>query len=444
MDGTTPVRRGWRPRCAGRQRLCPTLVTIARHTRHPAARTRAAILKRGRTDHRACTPRKNFTADRNQRAALLERPRESEVAAPSAGTSPAGPAIAYTGGIVQISLTQFTRPRGRRLRYFALAAAALAASAYWIHRCSRNVEADYPPQGRLIEVDGVRLHVVIRGSGDPLVLLHGNGSNVLDLELSGLLDRAAERYRVIAFDRPGFGYSARPHDRPWTAHAQAELLHKALRQLGITRPIVAAHSSGTQVALELALNHPRDVRSLVLLSGYYYPSPRADALLMSVPALPLIGALLRHTLSPWLARLLWPLQTRVLFSPAPVASSFRAYPPWMSLRPNALRAAAAEYALAIVTAAKLRGRYSRLEMPVVVLAGADDRFIAPGWNSVRLHQEIAGSELTLVPGAGHMVHHSVPEEVMTAIDAAAAAPIGRSQQSTRLREQSGEAIVPAP
>ena len=335
-----------------------------------------------------------------------------------------GPAFACRIGIVRTdTFTGFAHKQARGPRPWLLAIAALAASAYLIRRCSRKVEADYPPLGRLIEVDGVRLHVVMRGTGTPLLLLHGNGSNVLDLELSGLIDRAAERYQVIALDRPGFGFSSRPYDRPWTARAQAELVHKALQKLGIARPIVAAHSSGTQVALELALEYPSDVRSLVLLSGYYYPSPRADALLMSLPALPLFGALLRHTISPWLARLLWPLQAKILFSPAQVASSFRAYPPWMSLRPIALRAAAAECTQAIATAAKLRGRYTRLEVPVVILAGADDRFIAPGWNSVQLHQEIAGSDLTLVPGAGHMVHHTVPEEVMTAIDAAAAAPV---------------------
>jgi len=342
------------------------------------------------------------------------------------------------------TFTQFARKPEGALWPWLLATAALAASAYAIYRRSRKIEADYPPLGRLIEVEGVRLHVVMRGAGPPLLLLHGNGSNVLDLELSGLIERAAEHYQVIALDRPGFGYSARPYDRPWTARAQAELVHRLLQQLGIARPIVAAHSSGTQVALELALLYPTDARSLVLLSGYYYPSPRADALLMSLPALPLIGALLRHTISPWLGRLLWPLQARILFKPAPVANSFRAYPPWMSLRPTALRAAAAEFAQAIITAAKLRGRYARIEMPVVILAGADDRFISPGWNSVRLHHEIVGSELTLVPGAGHMVHHTVPEEVMTAIDAAAAAPLEGVPQTSAVRGSAYDAALQAP
>ena len=298
----------------------------------------------------------------------------------------------------------------------------LALSALAIRVKTRAVEAEYPPSGQFIDVDGVRLHVVIRGSGDPLVLLHGNGSSVLDFECAGLIDRAAERYRVIAFDRPGFGYSERPRTKIWTPDAQARLLHKALRELGVERPIVAAHSMGTQVALALALQSPDHVRSLALLSGYYYPSPRVDAVLGSAPALPIVGDLLRTTLSPWLGRLLWPAMTRLLFAPSPVSESFRAYPPWMSLRPSVLRASAAEMILAVAAATTLRKRYRALRVPVVIMAGTDDRYVDTGWNSLRLHGDLPGSELTLAPGAGHMVHHIVPEEVMAAIDAAAAAP----------------------
>jgi pimeloyl-ACP methyl ester carboxylesterase len=301
-------------------------------------------------------------------------------------------------------------------------AAGLALSALAIRLKTRAVEAEYPPLGQFIDVDGVRLHVVVRGEGEPLVLLHGNGSNVLDLECAGLIDRAAERYRVIALDRPGFGYSERPRSTIWTADAQARLIQKALKQLGIERPIVAAHSMGTQVALALAMQFPDDVKSLALLSGYYFPSLRVDAVVNSPPALPIVGDLLRLTISPWLGRVAWPLMVRRLFAPSQITPSFRAYPVWMSLRPTALRAAAAEMLLAITGAAALAKRYRGLKVPVVIMAGTDDRYVDAGWNSVRLHGEIEGSELTLAPGAGHMVHHIVPEEVMAAIDAAAAAP----------------------
>jgi alpha-beta hydrolase superfamily lysophospholipase len=63
-------------------------------------------------------------------------------------------------------------------------------------------------------------------------------------------------------------------------------------------------------------------------------------------------------------------------------------------------------------------------VPVVILAGTDDRYVDTERNSVRLHRELPGSALTLTPGAGHMIHHIAPEEVMAAIDAAAAAPGG--------------------
>jgi pimeloyl-ACP methyl ester carboxylesterase len=316
-------------------------------------------------------------------------------------------------------------PAARRHSGWWWLAFGLALSALAIRAKTRAVEAEYPPLGQFIEVDGVRLHYVVRGEGEPLLLLHGNGSSVLDLECAGLIDRAAERYRVIAFDRPGFGYSDRPRTRAWTPDAQARLIRAALRQLAVERPIVAAHSMGTQVALALATLFPDDVKSLALLSGYYFPSFRVDALVNSMPALPIVGDVLRYTVSPWVSRLVWPLMVRRLFAPSPVPPSFRAYPVWMSLRPTTLRAAAAEMVLAIAGAAALAKRYGGLEVPVVILAGTDDRYVDPGWNSVRLHGEVSGSELTLAPGAGHMVHHIVPEEVMAAIDAAAAAPAKR-------------------
>lgn len=319
---------------------------------------------------------------------------------------------------------------GGRGRGWLWAAAALALAAVAVQQRSRAVERAYPPLGRFIEVDGVRLHYVERGRGAPLLLLHGNGSNLLELELSGWLDRAARDYRVIAFDRPGFGYSTRPRGLPWSPARQARLIGRALETLGVEQALVAGHSLGTQVAIELALQCPSQVRALVLASGYYYPTPRIDALLLSPPALPLVGDVMRHTLSPWLSRLIWPVQTRMIFGPAPTSAGFRSYPPWMSLRPMQLRAQAAEMLHAVATAAKLQSRYEEVQVPVSLLAGTDDRFIRTAAQSVRLHRALPGSTLTLVPGAGHMTHHVALEELMTAIDAAAAverahaAPVG--------------------
>ena len=180
----------------------------------------------------------------------------------------------------------------------------LAASAILNRVLAKMAERRNPPTGRFITVDGVRLHYVERGTGRPLVLLHGNGSMIQDFESSGLVDLAAKKYRVIAFDRPGFGHSNRPRGTVWTPQAQADLLNAALIKMGVSQPLVLGHSWGTLVAVALALKHPRNIRALILASGYYYPTVRADVLVLSPPALPLVGDVLSHTISPILGRLL--------------------------------------------------------------------------------------------------------------------------------------------
>jgi pimeloyl-ACP methyl ester carboxylesterase len=308
-------------------------------------------------------------------------------------------------------------------RPFAIAAAAIGAltlaAAYNRHRAD-EAERDNPPAGRFVEVNGVRLHYVERGAGEPLVLLHGNGSMVQDFESSGLLAMAAKKYRVIAFDRPGFGYSERPRSTVWTPQAQADLIHAALAKLGVARAIVLGHSWGASVAVALAQKHPQAVASLVLASGYYYPSARADVVFASGPAVPVVGDLMRYTLAPLLGRAMWPIVLRKIFGPAPTPRKFAGFPKEMALRPSQIRATAAESALMIPNAVAMQGDYADLKMPVVIISGDDDRLIDID-QSARLHEEIAQSSFHRVRGAGHMVHQTAPAAMMAAIDEAAAA-----------------------
>lgn len=308
-------------------------------------------------------------------------------------------------------------PRGRGRWLAGLAVAGLAASALVNHRLARRAERRNPPMGRFLHVDGVRLHYLDRGEGPPLVLLHGNGSMIQDFACSGLVDLAARRHRVIVFDRPGYGHSTRPRDRIWSPEAQADLLAAALQRLSLSGAVVLGHSWGASVAVALASRHPRMVRGLVLASGYYFPTGRFDMVLLSGPALPLLGDVARHTIAPLASRLLWPLLLRKIFGPAPVPPKFRAFPREMAVRPSQIRAEAAESALLIPFAAAASKDYAALAMPVAIVTGAGDRLIDPDRQSRRLHRAIAGSSLHPVPGCGHMVHQSAPRAVMAAIDA---------------------------
>lgn len=308
----------------------------------------------------------------------------------------------------------------------ALVVAGLAAAALYVNVKTRAAEAENPPKGKFIDVDGVRLHYVDQGVGEPLVLLHGNGITASDFEASGLLGRAAERYRVIAFDRPGFGYSERPRTKIWTPEAQARLLHKALGLLGIENPVVVGHSWGTLVALAMGLEFKGEVRGLVLMSGYYYPSVRVDVAVLSQPAIPIYGDLMRYTVSPLISRAIWPLMVKQIFSPAKVPDSFKRLPVWMMLRPSQLRASGAESALMIPAAMRLHKRYGELTIPVQIMAGDGDKLISPEANAERLMNDLADSNMKYEPEQGHMLHYAHVDDIMDAIDKVRATPVRRT------------------
>jgi pimeloyl-ACP methyl ester carboxylesterase len=307
--------------------------------------------------------------------------------------------------------------------WIGVAALSIAALATANALLARRSEARHPPDGRFLKVDGLRLHYREAGRGPAIVLLHGNGVSSEDFLVSGLMGRLARVGRVIAFDRPGFGYSDRPRERDWAPPRQAELFWKALGQLGIEQPILVGHSWGAFVASEMALSIPTSVAGLVLISGYYRPTARVDALLMAGPSLPLVGDVLRYTLSPLAGRLMAPAILRHLFAPAPVTDRFeRLYPVSQSLRPSQLRASAAEAGMIMPAAAELAPRLPGLPTRTLIIAGAQDRLLDTDHQSGWLASQAPHADYLPIGGAGHMVHHTAADKVADAVSKLVVAP----------------------
>src|SRR4051812_9497182 len=230
------------------------------------------------------------------------------------------------------------------------------------------------PLGRFVEVDGVRVHYIARGKGRPVVLIHGNGTMAEDFVISGLLDQLAKHYRVLAIDRPGFGHTDRPRLRVWTASAQAHLVHRVLERLNVERPVIVGHSWGTLVALALAVAGWRDLRGLVLLSGYYYPTRRADVAATAPLAIPGLGDLARSMVPQAVGHLFAPRVFRRVFWPQPVPARFRArFPVEITIDPVQQRASAEDTATLNAAAALLQQHYSRLRVPLAIITGGHGR-----------------------------------------------------------------------
>lgn len=304
---------------------------------------------------------------------------------------------------------------GGRNRY-AAAVAALAGSAIINRVAAARAERRYPPIGRILDVDGVPVHLFEQGSGPPVVLIHGSGSLIQDFVTSGLVERLARTRRVLVFDRPGYGYSARPRGTVWTPERQAALLVAACAQLDVERPVVLGHSWGTLVALAWALDHPDAVSRLVLASGYYYPTPRLDALPTALIGMPVIGDLIANTWAPLQTRVTGPLGNKMIFAPAEVPQSFLDGMPFeLMLRPGQLRATGADSGQMPLAAARLAERYGELALPIEVLWGEGDKLVGQSDQSARFVRELPQATGREIAGGGHMLHHVRPDTVADAV-----------------------------
>jgi pimeloyl-ACP methyl ester carboxylesterase len=329
-----------------------------------------------------------------------------------------------------------------RTRPLIAAGAALAAASAAVlnYRRGRAAEQAHPPIGRFIDVDGVKVHYVDEGEGPPIVLLHGNGAVVQDWFISGLMDRLTQRFRVVAIDRPGSGYTERPRARLWTPSAQAALMRSVAARLGLERPVVVGHSWGAMVATAWALDHQDELGGIVLMSGYYFPTARRDLLVFGLPGIPVIGDVLRYTISPPIARLIAPKLIETIFAPSPVPERFtQEFPLDLALRPWALRASAEDVAFMVPWAAAHQNRHQDLRLPVTIVTGSADKVVTATRQSLRLHREIAHSELRMLPGLGHMIHYFAQDEIVASIEAMAGRTAAQpsAQPSRRTRDGTG-------
>ncbi|MFH6785628.1 MULTISPECIES: alpha/beta fold hydrolase [Methylobacterium] len=321
-----------------------------------------------------------------------------------------------------LSPRRAARGAARILRATAKAnVAAARQTGALMRRGSAALKAEAPahaPPGRFVEVDGVRIHYIARGRGRPVVLIHGNGTMAEDFVICGLVDQLAKHYRVIAIDRPGFGHTERPRHWVWTASAQARLIGHALAALNVERPVVVGHSWGTIVSLALALHENLDLRGLVLLSGYYYPGRRADVALIAPLAVPGLGDAARALVPGAVGKALAPQVFRHVFKPQAVPARFTArFPVALSLSATQSRASAEDTASMNSAVALMQSRYASLRLPVAILSGDADAVVDPTEQSCRLHREVAGSTLTLLPGQGHMIHYAAKARIAKAIEA---------------------------
>ena len=302
----------------------------------------------------------------------------------------------------------------------------LALVQWRAHARETTAEARYPPIGDILMVDDIPVHAYVRGTGPDLVLIHGASGNLRDFSFD-FISLLTEQYRVIAFDRPGLGWTGRLpanagalNTKVETPIDQAVLLQKAADRIGVNNPIVLGHSYGGAVALAWGLTQPDETAALVLVSAASEPWPGDLGWVYGISSSAVGGVLLIPLVTAFLPRSATDTSVASIFAPQQPPKGYSDYiGAGLTLRRTSTRANAQQVNGLRPHIVEMQKQYLTLTMPIEILHGDADTIVPAAVHAQVLINDVPDGTLTILPGQGHMPHHSDPDTIVAAIHRAA-------------------------
>jgi pimeloyl-ACP methyl ester carboxylesterase len=172
---------------------------------------------------------------------------------------------------------------------------AIAFAVFWFTRPADvsfdEVRATVPNSAysHFADIDGVRVHYQEKGSGAPLILIHGFTSSVYSWK--DIFEPLSKNFRVIAVDLKGFGFTGKP-EGDYTRRAQAMVVARLLDHLKIEKAWLCGNSMGGEVSLNVALQNPQRVAGLILIDSSGVKVEGSSSLAPGYLLIPVVGRVL--------------------------------------------------------------------------------------------------------------------------------------------------------
>lgn len=283
-------------------------------------------------------------------------------------------------------------------------------------RIALDAERRVPRSGKMVAIDGNRIHYIDEGEGQPILFIHGLGAQFHQFR-QPLFHHFPDGFRLIALDRPGSGYSRRARGAGGTLTEQATVIRRFIETLKLERPLLVGHSLGGAIALATAILHPDSISGLALLSPHTQTSGKAppgfEPLYIRSP--------LRRWLTAWtvavpMARKYATQTLAFIFAPQKAPADYMTEGGgYLGLRPSHFYGTSTDFVDARRDGPELETRYGEIAMPVGILFGTADRVTDHEVHGLGMVGRISGLELELAEGVGHMPQYAEPKKVIAFI-----------------------------
>ena len=295
-----------------------------------------------------------------------------------------------------------------------LVIAAVALTLFWFARPAdvffEEVRAGVPNSNysHFIDIDGVRIHYQEKGTGTPLVLLHGYTSSTYSWK--DVFEPLSKSFHVIAVDLKGFGFSGKP-DGDYTRRAQAALVAHLLEHLNIDKAWLCGSSMGGEVALNVAVANPQRVAGLILIDSAGVEVPGKESLAPGYLMLPVVGRIL-IALSLTSDKLVRQGLAKSFFDQSKVTDDRVAnyYRP-LKTRGGQLAALRARTQWSMFP---IEPDLGKINVPTLILWGAHDQ-IVPLAAGQKMNSLIKVSKLVIFENCGHLPQEEMPARTIDEI-----------------------------
>lgn len=292
--------------------------------------------------------------------------------------------------------------------------AAAAMTVFWFSRPADVVfdelKASVPHSqfSKFADLDGLRIHYLDKGEGTPVVLIHGYTSSTYTWK--DQFDELSKKYRVIAVDLKGFGFSDKP-DGDYSRRAQGEVVASLLDRLQIPRAWLVGNSMGGETALNVAVAHPDKVLGLVLIDSAGIKVQGRTSLAPWYLQMPVLGRLLT-ALALTSDQLVRAGLEKSFFDDSKVTDErVNAYYQPLKTQGGQLSATRARAQFELFP---IEDRIPGIKVPTLIIWGAEDALI-PLEAGRKLNELISGSKLVVFEKCGHVPQEEMPERVLSEI-----------------------------